>query len=195
MLHERWDTRDQGHRIHIFGPSGAGTSTLGRALSSSLESQHFDTDDFYWCPTDPPFSQKRPVDERIALMQTMFLPRRDWVLSGSMDSWAGAVVHRFTLAIRVTLDPNIRRSRLEQRESRRCGCARGWGEALCPECSAFLAWADGYEAGDRPGRSLERHEAFANSLPCPVLVLDSQDPVERLVDEIRQQLDQIVVVS
>ena len=56
------------HRLHVFGPSGAGTSTLGRTLAECLASQHFDTDDFYWVPTDPPFRDKRPIPERRGLM-------------------------------------------------------------------------------------------------------------------------------
>lgn len=195
MRQDRWNTQDQGHRIHIFGPSGAGTSTLGRALSTSLASQHFDTDDFYWLPTDPPFTKIRPEAERLALMQDVFLPRRDWVLSGCMDGWSRRISERFTFAIRLTLDPNIRRYRLQQREAKRCGCARGWGESICQRCIAFLTWADGYEHGDRPGRSLGRHLSFARTLTCPVLVLDSRQPVEELVAQVMQQLDQAVVVS
>ena len=105
-----------GHRIHIFGASGAGTTTLGRALASALETQHFDTDDFYWYPTDPPFQRKRPVGARIELMDKLFLPRRDWVLSGSLDSWSNGVDHRFTLAIYLTLDTETRLARLRARE-------------------------------------------------------------------------------
>lgn len=38
-------------RVMIFGGSGAGSSTLRRALASALASQHFDRDDFFWYPT------------------------------------------------------------------------------------------------------------------------------------------------
>ena len=92
------------HRIHIFGPSGAGTSTLGRVLACRLETQHFDTDDFYWEPSDPPFRTKRTIAERRTLMQAAFLPRSDWVLSGSLDSWSDGIADRFTAAIFLTLD-------------------------------------------------------------------------------------------
>lgn len=195
MLQERWVQKEKGHRIHIFGPSGAGTSTLGRALSTALASQHFDADDFYWRPSDPPFKDKRPVQERIALMENVFLPRRDWILSGSIDRWAGDAVSRFTLAIRLTLDRHVRRSRLEYREAHRCGCTRGWGEPICVTCAGFLSWADGYESGDRPGRSLSRDLAFARSLKCPVLVLDTSEDVATLVRRVLLQLDPAVAVN
>jgi Shikimate kinase len=42
------------HRIHILGASGSGTTTLGRALAERLQYPHFDTDDSFWVPTDPP---------------------------------------------------------------------------------------------------------------------------------------------
>lgn len=195
MLQERWTKQKVDHRIHIFGPSGAGTSTLGRALATALSTQHFDTDDFYWLPTERPYSEKRSIPERHALMQTMFLPRASWILSGAMESWAQDIPDRFTLAIRLTLDPHLRHQRLVYRESRRCGCVKDWGDPICPRCTAFLTWADGYEAGDRPGRSLARHLAWEKTLPCPVLVLDSASPVRELVTTVMETLDQAVALT
>ncbi|WP_199533393.1 AAA family ATPase [Rhodovulum sp. 12E13] len=168
------------HRIHVFGASGTGTSTLGRLLAMRLGSQHFDADDLYWYPTDPPFRRKRPPAERRALAGELFLPRSDWVLSGAMESWAADIPRRFTLAVFLTLPQPVRRARLEARERLRHGKAADRGGAAHEEVRAFLAWADGYEHGRRPGRSLARHEAWIATLPCPVLRLDATPPPERL---------------
>lgn len=54
--------------IHIFGASGSGTTTLGRELSRLLGFRLLDTDDFYWMPTDPKFTVKRPPEQRVELM-------------------------------------------------------------------------------------------------------------------------------
>ena len=35
------------HRIHLFGASGSGTTTLGVALAERLAIAHFDSDNFY----------------------------------------------------------------------------------------------------------------------------------------------------
>lgn len=174
-----------GNRIHIFGASGAGTSTLGRALATALESQHFDTDDFYWHPTDPPFRHKRAIAERKRLMQEMFLPRRDWVLSGSMDSWSEGIDHRFTLAVFLTLKTETRLARLRARE--------GWrlnDVSERPEMEAFLDWAAAYDDGLLPGRNRARHLAWADTLDCPVMTLDSGRPISALVHDILDTLDQ-----
>ncbi|MEM0935700.1 MAG: AAA family ATPase [Pseudomonadota bacterium] len=176
------------HRIHIFGPSGAGTSTLGRLLADRLATQHFDTDDFYWVPTDPPFRTKRPVEERRALMQDVFLPRSDWILSGSLDSWSEGIAERFTLAILLQLDPELLLARLERRERQRYGAAMEPGGAFHEECSAFMNWAAGYERGARPGRSRARHEAWAAQLACPVLRLAADAKPEALAEAVLDAL-------
>ena len=176
------------HRVHVFGASGAGTSTLGRLLATRLGSQHFDADDFYWRPTDPPFREARPAEERRALAEAMFLPRAGWVLSGAMESWAGRIAERFTLAVFLTLEPAQRRARLEARERLRHGPAAEPGGPRHAEVRAFLAWADGYEKGLRPGRSLARHEVWIRTLPCPVLRLDAAPGPEVLADAVLARL-------
>ena len=103
-------------RIHVMGASGSGTSTLARGLANAFDSQAFDTDDFYWKPTDPPFTEKRPVAERIALMQEVFLPRRDWILSGSFTSWGTPILPRLTHVVFLALPGAKRLARLRKRE-------------------------------------------------------------------------------
>lgn len=178
-----------GHRIHIFGPSGAGTSTVGRALATALASQHFDTDDFYWMPTDPPFRVKRSVPERLALMQQVFLPRRDWILSGSIDSWSAGIAERFTLAVFLDLDTDTRIARLREREERRLRLAKVGKGPERNEIDAFLDWAAGYEDGLLPGRNRTRHRAWAEQLECTVIDLDAGQPVPGIVAQILAKLD------
>ena len=72
-------------RIHVFGASGAGVTTLGRALADALGTPHHDTDDYFWLPTTPPYRRQRDVADRLRLMREVFLDRSDWVLSGSLE--------------------------------------------------------------------------------------------------------------
>ncbi len=53
-------------RIHVTGASGAGVTTLGRALAQHFAVPHADTDDYFWLPTEPPFTERRPVEDRAA---------------------------------------------------------------------------------------------------------------------------------
>lgn len=173
-------------RIHITGASGTGTSTLARALATALDTQAFDTDDFYWRPSDPPFLEKRPPAERLALMEEVFLPRRDWVLSGSFTGWGDPVIGRLTHVIFLTLAPGPRLARLRARERRRLGAGR---DALPEAARGFLDWAMGYDDPAFPGRSRRGHEAWLARLGCPVLRLDAAPPPEALAAEALAALD------
>ena len=47
--------RELPQRLHVFGASGSGTTTFGRAWAARFGHTHLDTDDFYWMPTKPAF--------------------------------------------------------------------------------------------------------------------------------------------
>ena len=169
-----------GRRIHITGASGTGTSTLGQLLAGRLGSQPFDTDDFYWLPTDPPFCDRRPIARRLALMGEMFLPRADWVLSGSLSGWGDPAIARFTHVIFLSLAPGPRLARLRARERRRYGTAILPGGPRHEAFRGFLDWAMSYEDDTFQGRTRKMHEAWLARLPCPVIRLDAAQPPETL---------------
>ena len=164
-------------RVLITGASGSGTTTLGRALANEWSVPHADVDDYYWIPTSPPFVTKRPVEERLALMQALFLPRDAWVLSGSIVSWGESIVEKLDAVVFLTIDPYIRMDRLTHRERRR------YGEALNLENdahNAFIEWARSYDDPDFTGRSRASHERWLAELTCPVLTVNSTELVPSL---------------
>ena len=54
--------------IFIFGAAGSGTTTLGKKTCQELGYRLMDTDDYFWMPTEPKFTQKRPREERLKMM-------------------------------------------------------------------------------------------------------------------------------
>jgi len=172
-------------RLHILGASGTGTSTLGRAMAGHWSVPFHDTDDYFWHPTEPPYTQARPQDERLTLMAQMFLPRRAWVLSGSMISWSDTVEPLFDLVVFLSLDPKVRLERLRLREANRYRAeAIAQGGAYHSGFLAFMDWAAAYDSPDFVGRSLTRHQAWLGTLTCPVLTLDAALPTAELVAQI-----------
>ncbi len=162
-------------RLYVTGASGTGTTTLGRALADAWAVPHADVDDYFWLPTDPPYRDKRPPADRLALMERLFLPREAWVLSGSVLGWGDDVVARCDAIVFLTLDPTERIRRIEERERARRGCI--------PD-EAFLAWARGYDDPAFTGRSRVAHEAWLATVECPVLRLDSALSREELRDAV-----------
>jgi adenylate kinase family enzyme len=169
-------------RLHIMGASGSGVTSLGRALADALAVPHHDTDDYLWQPTTPPYRVLRDIPERLRLMQEVFLPRADWVLSGGLDGWGDAVIPLFDMVIYLTTPKELRLSRLRAREARHFGADAvapgGWRHR---ETEDFIEWASHYEDGDREGRSLAKHQAWLATLPCPVLRFDGSRPLPELV--------------
>jgi len=176
-------------RIHITGASGAGVTSLGRAVANALAIPHHDTDDYFWQPTAPPYQKMRERADRLRLMQEMFLPRAEWALSGSLAGWGDAIIPAFDLVVFVTTPQAIRLQRLRAREATRYGtdavAPGGWRHK---ETEEFIEWASQYEDGDLASRSLQKHEAWLAALHCPVLRLDGSRLLPELVAEVRSAI-------
>jgi len=172
--------------LHITGASGSGTTTLGRAVAARLGLTHLDTDDFYWAPVEPKFSAKRPVPERLALLDAAIAGAvpAGWVLSGSLSGWGDPLVDSFSHVVFMTTPTELRLTRLRAREAAEFGAeAVGPGGARHAEFNAFIDWAAGYDDSSFAGRSRVRHETWLAHLPCPVLRLAGDRPLTALETE------------
>ncbi|WP_025805763.1 AAA family ATPase [Pseudomonas chlororaphis] len=182
------------YRLHLFGASGSGTTTLGQALAQRLAIAHFDADNFFWCPSEQPFSLRRLRDERIQLLQQQVAGLDSWVLSGSLCGWGDPMIPAFTHAIFLRLDPEIRLQRLRVREFQRYGEQIHEGGERHLATQTFLAWAAGYDTGGQGTRSLRRHESWITGLSCPVIRLDATHrSVQALQEEVLRALDHSIM--
>lgn len=175
--------------IHIFGASGSGTTTLGKKISEELGWTHMDTDDYFWIPTDPKFTAKRPTEERLSLMKRDIEQAENVVVSGALADWGDPLIPYFTLAVRIELDQNIRIERLRKREYERFGARIEPGGDMYLHHLDFIEWAKKYDTGDMTHRSKMRHDAWEKTLPCEVLLLDGADDVDTNFKKISAALD------
>ena len=174
-------------RIHITGPSGSGTTTLGAALAASLDVPHLDTDDFYWAPSDVPFTVKRTIPERIELM-TRAKGAGGWVISGSCDGWGDGVLEGMDLVVLLSLETPRRLVRLKKRERARFGDRILAGGDMERAHREFLAWAASYDKPYFSGRSAVRHEHWLSGLSVPVLRLRGDLPTSKQLAACAEQL-------
>lgn len=187
------DLIDMGTRIHLFGASGSGTTTLGAALARELNIFQVDVDDYYWKRTDPPYVQKNPPGQRIEAIRQALAGRQDWIISGSLVNWGQSLVDDCTLAVFVYLEPAQRMARLLQREQQRHGERIRPGGAMYEAHLEFIEWAASYETAKAPVRSLDMHEAWTGTLSCPVLRLDATHAVDSLVGQVQGVLSGLEV--
>jgi adenylate kinase family enzyme len=175
-------------RIHITGASGSGTTTLGAALAGRRCARHLDTDAFYWLTTEPPFTAKRPVVERVALMRAELEGAASWVISGSLMGWGDVFIPHFDLVVFLHVPTDERLARLAERERRRYGAAIDPGGPMHAGSAAFMTWAAGYETAGFEGRSLERHKDWLSGLPCAVLELAGTPSLDESVRRVTKAL-------
>lgn len=177
-------------KVHIFGASGSGTSTLGRYLSEKLQVRHFDSDDYYWKKTNPPFTEKNPIPERHRLMLSDMDSLDRWILSGAMDSWSDPFVPLFNLVVFLSAPSDVRMARLKKREFERHGSRILPGGDMHQAHLDFMEWANQYDQGFMAGRNLKRHEEWMGKLSCPILRLDGQQSTEKLASQALQHLEE-----
>lgn len=177
------------HRIHIFGAAGSGTSTLGAYLAREIGGCHLDTDSYYWHKSEPPFIQKREISERILMIEHDIRDHKHWVLSGSICNWGDPLLHHFTLAVFLYLDPDERMARIAERERARYGKRVLPGGDMDEQHLEFMNWAASYDNSQAPIRSFDLHELWMTELACPILRLDSVKLVDELCNEILNRAD------
>jgi uridine kinase len=155
----------------ITGASGSGTTTLGKALAEKLECAFLDADDFFWLPTNPPYTHKRPRDERLSLMLAKFGKHKAIVVSGSVMGWGTEIEDAFDLIVFLYLEPAIRLARLRERELQKLGYID----------QAFLDWAASYDDGPLTQRSLTSQNTWLDARTVRVFRLEGDFTVaERL---------------
>src|SRR4030095_4860480 len=157
------------HRIHILGAFGSGTTTLGRALAERLQCPHFETDDYVWFPTDPPYTHQRERPEHQQLLMDDVTAHDSWVVSGSLCGWGDVAIPLFELVVFLSIPPHIRMARLRHRQHARFGERILPGGDMYEVSQAFLMWAASYDEGGLDIRSRQLHEEWLGTLPCPIL--------------------------
>ena len=174
-------------RIHITGASGTGVSTLGLALAERFAVPFVDTDDAYWMPTNPRFTTKRPVPERLEVLKAEQGPG-GWVLAGSLCGWGDPAIQGADLIVFLTVSKEQRIERLRRRERAWFGTRIGPGGDMERIHSEFIAWAGQYDDPHFTGRSRVMHETWLIQQTAPVLRLQGTDTLEDLVAQVTEAL-------
>ena len=178
-------------RIHIFGASGSGTTTLANALEQELDYKHLDADDYYWKKTDPPFQEKVPLLDRSTSLMSAIDQYENTVVSGSLVSWGEHWKDVFDLAVFLLIPPEIRIERLIKREVERYGERLKTDPELIETSRAFIQWAKKYDDPCFEGRSITQHNKWIESLKCKVLEIKGDTSVNTRVEQVRKELLEI----
>jgi len=175
--------------INIFGASGSGVTTLGQALSEKLGYPYFDSDHYFWFPSNPPFTNRRSPEERNAMINDEMADDKNWILGGSIINWNNN--WQFDLSVFLYIPPTIRIRRLQEREFERYGDIIHTDRERNKLYNEFIEWARGYDELITNSRSLHSHKNWMNNLKTPLLVIEGDTTVEERVEAVLGKLKDI----
>jgi adenylate kinase family enzyme len=172
-------------KIHITGASGSGTTTLGSKLSETFQITHFDTDDFFWQESIPPYQFSRKKKERQALLQNALDNNRKWIISGSLCGWGDFAIHLFDLVIFLWVPTDIRIERLRLREMSKFGKqALEPGGKMHETHQEFIRWASEYDTGNVDMRSKSMHELWLKKVECNILRYEGNISTDAIIKDV-----------
>ncbi|HEY9195065.1 MAG TPA: AAA family ATPase [Mucilaginibacter sp.] len=175
--------------INIFGASGSGSTTLGKVLGERLNYPCFDGDDYFWMPSEIPFTVKRDPLERNALLNQALKAHDNWIVSGSVVGWNNN--WDFDLSVFLYIPHELRMDRLKKRELERYGQTIYTDPQRNKLYHKFLDWAQGYDDNTTQGRTLQVHQNWMKNLQKALLIIEGDTTVEERVEAILVKLAQM----
>ncbi|RBQ09961.1 AAA family ATPase [Pedobacter miscanthi] len=168
-------------KIHILGASCAGSTTLGKTLSTRLNIPYFDTDTYFWEKAVVPYTVKREPKLRNQLLKDELNRLENYIVGGSLVSWGEEWKQMFDLAVFLYLPKEIRMERLVQREIERYGNDIYDDPQRHKLFLEFIDWASKYDDRSFTGRNIGIHESWLEGVNCPVIKIEGDTTVaERL---------------
>ncbi len=166
-------------KLHILGASCSGVTTLGNALAHHFNIPYFDSDEYFWEKTEPPFISRRNPALRNQMIVNDIIKHDSWIIGGSLLKWDLEPI--FDLIVFLYIPHEIRMERLRKRELERYGDIIFTDPIRNQQYNDFLNWARGYDDNTTQGRTLAAHESWLAEQTCQVLEIRGDYSVEERV--------------
>ncbi|WP_313090682.1 AAA family ATPase [Chryseobacterium flavum] len=170
-------------RLHIFGASGSGVTTLGKALSEKLDIEYFDSDDFFWLKTEIPFTEKQHPEIRNTIVSDKLHTIENWIFGGSVIHWGENVLPSFDLIVFLYLPPEIRMERLKKREYERYGDEIFTNPERAQKYQEFIDWANDYDHNTGiANRTLKAQLEWLSAMNIPFIEISGDYELQQKMD-------------
>ncbi|MBI3233583.1 MAG: AAA family ATPase [Bacteroidetes bacterium] len=175
-------------KIHIFGASGSGVTTLGNELSKRISTPYFDCDDYFWEESELPYTKKRESEIRNRMLIADLERSKNWVLGGSPINWGYDFLSMFDLAVFLWVPPEIRIDRVKRREYDRFGEKNFTDAQRSKQYDEFIEWVSGYDSNTALGKTIQLHEKYIRDLQCETFQICGDFTTEHRINLIMNKL-------
>ncbi len=127
---------------------------------------NFDFDDYYWMPTDPPYTTKHNPMKRKELLLKDIGDNKSYIISGHYGDYMQDIDDTLTMAVFIYTPMELRKKRLTEREMADFGDRAKLGGDMHESIMKFIDWSTHYDASDLDGRNLQKHVERMLSLTC-----------------------------
>jgi shikimate kinase len=165
-------------KIHLLGPTGSGTSTLGKMIADYYGIPWFDTDEISWAKTDPPFTEMKRRDQRVKILKEIFENNNSLVLSGAAISWGNFIGNHLDIVIYKYVEQEIRIKRLYERAKNRHGDRILPGNDMYEIHQKLIDYTKQYETGGMEVRSKKNQLTWLNTLQCKIVYLEGSKTLQ-----------------
>ena len=156
--------------ICICGLNGSGKTTLAASLARSLNFKHMDIEDYYFLPSDIPYSHPRTKEEVIPLVLKDMNEDPCFVFSYVKGDMTPEINAKFDLVVYLDVPKNIRMERIKKRAYDKFGDRVLIGGDMYEQEEAFFKMAS--------SREPSAIEDWLDTLPCNVLRLDGTKEIK-----------------
>lgn len=167
--------------ICICGLNGSGKTTLAASLARRLNYKHLDIEDYYFLPSDIPYSRPRTKEEVIPLVLEDIHENPCFVFSSVKGDMTHEINAKYDLVVYLDVPKEIRMERIKKRAFDKFGDRVLIGGDMYEQEEAFFKMAS--------KREPSAIEAWLNTISCKVLCLDGtkdiNDNVKMILEEIK----------
>ena len=163
-------------KIHIIGCSGSGKTYLANALSKKYHIPHFDLDDIQWNNNAKEYVEKRPLDERKALLQEILFNNDEWIIEGVYYAWVQQSIDEDDKIYVLDMPSYLYKSRIIMRSiKRKLGILKGKRETL-KSVYNLLKWTEAFQ-----NKNLKEIRSILDRYDNKVIWLSRKKNVENII--------------
>lgn len=169
--------------IMICGANGSGKTTLGKALAVYLGFRHMDIEEYYFLPSDIPYSLHRSREECAALMLSDIDKFGDFVITAVSPDFGSEINSLCKMAVYLYAPKELRLERIKKRSLEQFGERAQRGGNLFESENNFLSFA--------ASRSVDDIEKRFDILTCPKIYADGAEVISKNVKIISEEWEKV----